>query len=166
MTATIDLVFDGQCGFCTRAVYALQRLDRHHRLRFHPFQRAGVRERFGLSFEEAHQAVWSFGPGPRQAGAAAVNASLDAALGVRMFSAVYRVPGLRQVQDHGYRWIADHRYRLRGVTPWCVSHPEDCGLAVAGAGCGWGASHSRRSEEAGFDQCSVSAPECRKSGEC
>lgn len=130
-----DLIFDGQCGFCTRAVLQLQRLDRKGRIQVHPFQHDGVLAEFGLSAEQTRQAVWFFASSRRLAGAAAVNAALDAALGTRVFLPVYRIPGIRHLQEWVYRWIATHRYRLRGVTPWCVTHPQDCELAVAGASC-------------------------------
>jgi len=130
--AVLDIVFDGRCGFCTRAAARLRRRDRHGRLRFHPFQRAGVLERFGLSDEQARGAAWAFErgerpePGPALRGAAAVNRALDVALGTRVFTAVYRLPGIRRLEDRGYRWVADHRGRLRGATPWCEAHPDDC----------------------------------------
>lgn len=130
----IDLVFDGGCGFCTRAVGWLRRLDRHGRVRVHPSQGSGVLQRFGLAEEEARAAVWAFQmpdptagrPGFRYRGAAAANRALDAALGIRLFVPLYRIPGIAWVQDRAYRWIADNRYRLRGVTPWCAEHPEAC----------------------------------------
>lgn len=132
----IDLVFDGDCGFCTRSALWIQGRDRDGSVHLHPLQRPGVLERFGLTHEEALSAVWAFRRGggagagfrstPPYRGAAAVNLALDAVFGTRIFSAVYRLPGLRWLQDLGYQWVADHRYLLRGATPWCLERPEDC----------------------------------------
>jgi predicted DCC family thiol-disulfide oxidoreductase YuxK len=38
----------------------------------------------------------------------------------------YRIPGIRQVQNAVYRWVADHRFRFPGTTPYCESHPVAC----------------------------------------
>lgn len=130
----IDLVFDGRCGFCTRAALWLERVDRRSRVHLHPLQRPGVLEQFGLTEGEALAALWAFPRGatahPHAArpyrGAAAVNLAADAAFDTRVFSALYRVPGVWWVQDRAYQWIADHRYLLRGVVPWCEQHTEDC----------------------------------------
>lgn len=135
---TLDVVFDGQCGVCTRAAAVLARIDRRDRVRLHPAQRPGVLERFGLSAEDAAAAAWAFvdgSPDRRYRGAAAVNRALDAALGGRVLSVLYRLPGMRQLQNRAYRWVAEHRYRLRGVTPWCTQHPEDCADAPPRASC-------------------------------
>lgn len=140
----VDLVFDGHCGFCTRAALWLQRADRHGRVQIHPLQRAGVLERFGLTEDEALSAAWAYrsttgGEASVRAavpyrGAAAVSLALDAVFGTRLFSTFYRVPGVWWVQDRVYQWVADHRYLLKGVTPWCAQHPEDCADAAAGEG--------------------------------
>ena len=132
---SVDLIFDGQCGFCTRAVNWILRLDKHSRLRVHPSQRAGVRERFRLSPDDRQEAAWAITPQQRISGAGAINLSLDAALGVSLFSPLYRLPGVRWAQDRIYAWVSSHRYLLRGTVPWCTSRPEDCELAVEGMSC-------------------------------
>lgn len=133
--ATLDLVFDGQCGFCTHAVGWIKRLDTRGRIRVHPFQQSGVRQRFALSEEETRSAAWAISRNGRVPGAGSINLALDVALGTRMFSAAYRVPGVRWLQDRAYAWIASHRYLLRGATPWCTVHPDECDLAIEGATC-------------------------------
>jgi len=121
------LIFDGDCGFCTRSRDLLARLDRRGRLRTLPYQRAGVAEAAGVSREDLSRAVfWDGGPGRRYWGAEAVNAALSAALGTGLPLRLYRLPGVRRLQDRVYRWVADNRHRLPGVTPWCTSHPESC----------------------------------------
>lgn len=133
--AVLDLVFDGQCGFCTRSALWLMRLDRRCRIRLHPAQRAGVRERFALSEEDMRSSAWAFSQGRRLSGAGAVSLALDTALGIRLFSMLYRLPLLHALEDRAYGWVATHRYLLRGVTPWCSAHPEDCELASPSASC-------------------------------
>lgn len=134
--APIDVVFDGNCGFCTRSAGWLRRIDRHGRVRLHPSQGAGVLQRFGLGEAEARSAVWAFElpsaagrPGYRYRGAAAANRAADAALGIRLFVPVYRLPVIHRVQDRVYAWVVANRYRLPGATPWCSEHPDDCGSA-------------------------------------
>jgi len=137
----MEAVFDGQCGFCTRAVGWVRRLDRHQRIAFHPFQDPLTLDAFRLSLEEARSAVWAIsdesplGDGVRFSGARAIAAILDTAVGGRFFSAFYGIPGVGRLQEAAYRWIAAHRYRLPGATPWCTEHPQDCAAAVPGAGC-------------------------------
>lgn len=139
----LDVVFDGQCGVCTRAALWLEARDRRGRIRVHPSQRPGVLAEFGISEEAAKQAAWAFeahgGAGgsamASYRGAAAINRALDVAFGTRLFLPLYRVPGIRWAQDRAYRWIAENRFRLRGVTPWCRSHPEDCPDVAGAASC-------------------------------
>jgi predicted DCC family thiol-disulfide oxidoreductase YuxK len=128
----LTLVFDGYCGFCTRSVGWIRRLDRSDRIELLPYQAAGVPEAHGLSHADCEAAVWALGPGSeRHRGAAAVNAALAAALGVRLPMALYRLSVVGWLQDAVYAWVARNRRRLPGVTPWCISHPE--------AGCAEGA---------------------------
>jgi predicted DCC family thiol-disulfide oxidoreductase YuxK len=55
-----------------------------------------------------------------------MNAALSTALGTRLPLWFYRIPGVHHVQDAVYRWIANHRYRFPGTTPYCESHPVAC----------------------------------------
>lgn len=122
----LDLIFDGRCGFCTRAVGWVHRLDRHRRISTHAYQEPDVLERFGLTESQAHTAVWAVVGGTPSAGAAAVAETLDTALGTRIFGKLYRIPPVRTAQDRVYQWVADHRGKFPGVTPWCECHPENC----------------------------------------
>lgn len=129
------LVFDGYCGFCTRAVLAVLTLDRRDRVRALPLQGPRVLELTGLTREQAlHQAWWITG-GERVGGAGAMAAACSTVTRVPLLR-VYRLPGVRQVADRGYRWVAEHRRLLRGVTPWCEAHPEAGCDADAGVSCG------------------------------
>ena len=122
------LFFDGACGMCTRSRDLLVRLDRTGELRTEPFQRSGTAERLGVPAQRlADSAWWMDSSGRVFSGAEAVNAALAAALGTRLPLLVYRVPAMRWLQDVLYRWVATHRYRFPGTTPYCESHPETCG---------------------------------------
>lgn len=132
------LVFDGYCGFCTRAVHAVVRLDRRGRIRALPLQGPRVLALTGLTRELAlHEAWWIGADGTRLGGAGAMAAAASAATGVPLVR-LYLVPGLRSVADRGYRWVAEHRRLLRGVTPHCVVHPEALCDEDVGHSCGPG----------------------------
>lgn len=121
------LVFDGECGFCTRTVRLFDRLDRHHRVRRIPLQGTEAKELTGLDYPQLKESVrWVTPGGDCLAGAEAVNAALSAILGTSAPSRVYRLPGVRQGQEAAYRWIAANRHRFPGVTPWCSQVPGEC----------------------------------------
>ncbi len=122
---TTVLIFDGYCGFCTRTVGWLLRLDRRNRLVALPYQAGHVLARYGLTAQACDEAAWAFSPdGRRHRGAGAINAALGAALGTRVPLAVYRLPGVRQAQEALYTWVSRNRRRFRGVTPWCEANPD------------------------------------------
>lgn len=67
------VVFDGWCGFCTRCVRLLARLDRHGRLELLAAQRDGVPERAAVTLDDAAAAAWTLAPGGvRASGAGAI----------------------------------------------------------------------------------------------
>jgi predicted DCC family thiol-disulfide oxidoreductase YuxK len=122
------LIFDGECGFCTRTRDLLARLDRRQRVKTVPFQSPGVAERAGISRDELATSVyWLDEDGSRYSGAQAANAALSAALGNDLPLRIYRAPGMRRLQEAVYRWVSNNRHRLPGTTPWCTSHPDSCG---------------------------------------
>jgi predicted DCC family thiol-disulfide oxidoreductase YuxK len=121
------LFFDGQCGMCTRSVYFLVRLDRTGELQTEPLQGAGVAERLGIQPSQLLESVrWLDSTGAVYSGAEAANAAVSAAIGTRLPLMIYRLPGIRSLQEVVYRWIAGHRYRFPGTTPYCESHPVAC----------------------------------------
>ena len=145
MSTRLHVVFDGRCGFCTRSVGWVRALDRHGRIELHPWQGPGVLERFRLAPEQASTSVWAVPAGHAAAdtdddghthshthsratsGARAISAILDTALGGRCFGAFYNLPLVGRAEEAVYRWVAAHRGRFPGVTPWCEQHPERCG---------------------------------------
>lgn len=110
------LVFDGECGFCTRWVGWVQRLDRGRRVDVQPYQAPGVPASIGATAQQCADSVQWLGPdGVRRTGADAVNAVLSTVVGVGLPSTLYaRTSGL---QERAYRWVADHRRRVPGHDP-------------------------------------------------
>ncbi len=102
-------------------------LDRHRRVTAVPFQRSATLAAHGLAVAQAEAAAWAIAPGGRRyRGAAAINAALGAALGTGLPLRLYALPGLRQLQDRVYDWVAANRHRLEGDPPHCDQHPADC----------------------------------------
>jgi predicted DCC family thiol-disulfide oxidoreductase YuxK len=119
--------FDGVCGVCTRARNFLVRHDRTGELRTETFQAPGVAERIGVPASRMFEMSWWLDDsGEVYGGAEAINAALSAALGTPWPLRIYRIAGIRTVQEAVYRWVAHHRYRFRGTTPYCESHPVAC----------------------------------------
>lgn len=121
------LFFDGNCGMCTRARDFLVRHNRTGNLETEPLQGPNVAERLGVPADRLLDSVrWLDQSGDVYSGAEAASAAVSVALGTRLPLLVYRIPGIRQAEDAVYRWVADHRYRFPGKTPYCESHPVSC----------------------------------------
>ena len=106
----------------------VQALDRLHRVTVVPFQQSGAAERAGLSIAQCESAAWAVTPGgERYRGAGAINATLAVALRTRLPLWVYELPGIRQLQDALYDWIAKNRGRFPGDSPYCQQYPDRCG---------------------------------------
>jgi predicted DCC family thiol-disulfide oxidoreductase YuxK len=121
------LFFDGACGMCTRSEELLLRLNRTCSLQTEPLQSPGAAERLGLTPSSLLESVrWLDSSGAVYSGAEAANAALSTAIGTKVPLLLYRIPGIRLIQDAIYRWVAAHRYRFPGTTPYCQSHPAAC----------------------------------------
>ncbi|MFD4291593.1 thiol-disulfide oxidoreductase DCC family protein [Rhodococcus sp. NPDC058505] len=117
----VDLLFDKDCGFCVWSVGWLHRLDRRGRVTATPLHAPGAVERFGVSVDQALEQAWAVDwRGDRHHGAGAINAALSGVLGTRIPLRVYRIPGIRQVQDRLYRLVARNRHRLPGSGGSCA----------------------------------------------
>lgn len=124
---TGTLFFDGGCGMCTRSVDLLLRFDRTGRIRTEPLQGPGVAERLGIAPDSLLESIrWLDASGAVYSGAEAANAAFSAAVGTSITLGIYRIPGIRFVEDFIYRWVADHRYKFPGKTPYCESYPTAC----------------------------------------
>ncbi|HEX6385417.1 MAG TPA: DUF393 domain-containing protein [Anaerolineae bacterium] len=74
----------------------------------------------GLSSRDGMTQVWFVtNDGRLYGGAAAVNEALRLVWWARPLTNLYRLPGVRQLEDKVYRWVADNRYRLPGGTATC-----------------------------------------------
>jgi predicted DCC family thiol-disulfide oxidoreductase YuxK len=121
------LFFDGACGMCTRSRDLLVKMDRTGNLQTEALQSPGTAERLGIAPASLLDSVrWLDSTGAVYSGAEAANAAFSAAIGTRIPLAIYRIPGIRSVEEAIYRWVATHRYRFPGTTPYCESHPSAC----------------------------------------
>ena len=112
---------------CTRTRNGLVRLDRSGALRTEPIQASGAADRLGVPADRLPESVWWLDDsGQVFAAAEAMTAALSVALGSRAPLRLYRLPGMRRLQERVYRWVATHRYRFPGTTPYCESHPAGC----------------------------------------
>jgi predicted DCC family thiol-disulfide oxidoreductase YuxK len=112
---------------CTRSRDLLLRMDRTGNLQTEPLQSPGVAQRLGIAPASLLDSVrWLDSSGAVYSRAQAANAALSAAVGTRIPLVIYRIPGIRFVEEAIYRWVAANRYRFPGTTPYCESHPSAC----------------------------------------
>jgi predicted DCC family thiol-disulfide oxidoreductase YuxK len=128
MNATAGtLFFDGACGMCTRSRDLLLRFNRTGSVQTETLQSPGTAQRLGIEPASLLESIrWVDASGAVYSGAEAANAAFSAAVGTRIPLAIYRIPGIRFIEEAVYRWIAAHRYRFPGTTPYCESHPTAC----------------------------------------
>lgn len=75
----------------------------------------------GLTDEDGLKQAWFVASNGRLTGGAeAINQALKYCWWLRPLTYLYPLPGIRQLQDRAYRWVADNRYRLPGSTPQCA----------------------------------------------
>ena len=108
------LLFDGQCAFCTRSSLRLQRWA-GNRLRRVPSQAKGALELHPRLSSEGTQARINLvtADGKLYGGAEAI-ARVVVLNPFGCFAWLYHVPGVRQLANAGYRFIARNRYRWWG----------------------------------------------------
>ncbi len=53
-------------------------------------------------------------------GAEAANMCFRYIWWARPFAYLYYIPGIRQIEDRLYRWVADNRYNMPGATDACA----------------------------------------------
>lgn len=114
------MIFDGDCGICTSSVTVIKRWIRP-RIDIEPWQRTDLAA-YGLTEAECTSAVQFVRPDRSVlAGSRAVMAMLRCAPQPwPVLGAVGDLPGVAQVADRVYRWIAANRSRLPGSTPACA----------------------------------------------
>jgi predicted DCC family thiol-disulfide oxidoreductase YuxK len=122
------LVYDGDCGFCTRWVTVLQRRMRAFP-NAQPWQRLDLTA-LGLTEPQVREAVqWVGRDGTQRSGARVASELLryQPSRTLRVLGALCDTAVVRPVAAVLYRWVAAHRYQLPGGTAAChveAPHPE------------------------------------------
>lgn len=110
------LVYDADCGFCTRSAKWLARSQRVH---IKPWQALDL-EQHGLTEEMVTEAAYWYDNGSLQAGEAAIAQALIARGGVwQIPGRVILLPGIRFVASRVYKVIARNRHAMPGGTNAC-----------------------------------------------
>jgi predicted DCC family thiol-disulfide oxidoreductase YuxK len=110
------VLYDGDCRFCQVQLGKLMALARPGAIEAVNFQQPGVLVRFpGLTHEACMKAMHLVTLDGRvyRGFEAAVRAVATRRI-VGWLAYAYYVPGLRQLLDAAYRWIAARRYRIMG----------------------------------------------------
>ena len=109
------LVYDGHCNFCRRQASRLLAWS-GGRLSLESFHAPGIFERYPrLSRAECEAAMQLVLPDGRiLSGAAAAAGAIRLNPPLAWVSFFYYLPGLKQISDALYRWIARNRYRFGG----------------------------------------------------
>ncbi|GAA3732981.1 thiol-disulfide oxidoreductase DCC family protein [Salinactinospora qingdaonensis] len=112
------LIYDGDCGFCTRSARQVERLP--VRVRLAPWQTSDLAA-LGIPEERARrEVVWVERPGPVRGGAAAVAELFKHCRGPwRLVGIAMTLPLIRTLAAWVYRLAAQNRHRLPGSTPAC-----------------------------------------------
>jgi predicted DCC family thiol-disulfide oxidoreductase YuxK len=116
------LIFDGDCGFCTRSVNVLKRLPIDAEVT--AFQFADL-ELYGTTEERAsYEVLWVDRSGRVYGGAQAIARLLVYAGGIYAVAGhLLRTPPLRWMATGVYRMIANNRQRMPGGTVACALPP-------------------------------------------
>jgi len=116
------LIFDGDCGFCTRAVNVLKRLPIDAEVTAYQFLDL---ELYGTTEERAtHEVLWVEPSGRIHGGAQAIARLLLTAGGIYAAAGwALRTPPIRWVAAGVYRVIANNRQRMPGGTAACALPP-------------------------------------------
>ena len=120
------LIFDGDCGFCTKTANLVKQLDTRGHIRVLPNHTTSLLDEVGLTFEQTLEAAWFVDEKGRQfRGAGAINTCLAAVHGLfEPLVWLYALPGVRQIEDMAYAWVARNRYRMPGSTAACKVEPH------------------------------------------
>lgn len=123
----VTVIFDGDCGLCTRTIRILQRWDRRESLQFRPCQSIPTTGWRGIWPSQCAQSVWAIADdGSFAGGSDAAYLILTSLLGNRWPYRIGRLPIIQQVSQAVYRIIAINRRRFPGDVPWCQQDPQGC----------------------------------------
>jgi predicted DCC family thiol-disulfide oxidoreductase YuxK len=77
-------------------------------------------KQLGLTDEDGMEKAWFVTKnGDLFGGAEAVNQAMRSCWWAKPITYLYYLPGIRQLQDWGYQWIAKNRHHLPGSTASC-----------------------------------------------
>lgn len=112
------LIYDGDCGFCTRSVRLAERLP--VRISIAPWQEVDLAA-FRTTQSRAEHEVLFVDPDGRLSGGSRAVAELlkHCAMPWRLLGYAMSAPVARTLADWLYRWVAANRHRLPGSTPAC-----------------------------------------------
>ena len=123
------LIFDGDCGFCTKTANLVKQLDAAvngaPKLRVLPNHTDDLLAETGLTFDQTLEAAWFVDAKGRQfRGAGAVNTALATIhWAFEPLVWLYALTPLRAIEDDLYAWVARNRYRMPGSTAACKVEP-------------------------------------------
>ncbi|MDO4784926.1 MAG: DUF393 domain-containing protein [Propionibacteriaceae bacterium] len=120
MPTTQLLLYDADCGFCTRCAQWLGRAAPARGYRIAPWQETDL-DSLGLTPQQCDEAAWFIAAdGTRHRGSAAIaQALLHGSAALRPLGVLLTFPGVRWLAALGYGWVARFRHRLPGGTPRC-----------------------------------------------
>lgn len=116
------LVYDADCGFCTRSVQLVRRVvDRRERFEIRPWQELDLAA-VGLTEQACDEAAQFVAADGRVSSGhrAIAHAVLHGAPPWRPVGLLLLAPGISPVAARVYRWIATHRHQLPGGTAACA----------------------------------------------
>ncbi|WP_281284722.1 thiol-disulfide oxidoreductase DCC family protein [Nonomuraea mesophila] len=117
------LVFDGDCGFCTKCIEIVRRHMRI-RARITPWQSADLAG-LGVTRERAqYELLWICERGVYGGAQAVAKLLIDAGPPWSLLGLTLRLPPMRWAAHALYRLVADNRYRLPGAGSACALPPE------------------------------------------
>jgi predicted DCC family thiol-disulfide oxidoreductase YuxK len=127
------LVYDPDCGFCTRSAVWLAR-RRPERVRTQPGLATAERDRLGLTEADLSQrAYWVDASGVLVGGSQAIAAALVARGGPSLpLGRLIASPFVAPASEAVYRWVADHRQLMPGSTDACAvpARPPSAGTSA------------------------------------
>lgn len=114
------VLFDGTCRFCTRSAHSLRRAF-GRRVTLQSFQEPGALDPYpSITHDAALKRMHVVLPDGRiYAGAEAFARIAASTPVVGWLAFAYYIPGIRQLADFGYDFIARNRYRLMGRQEAC-----------------------------------------------
>ncbi len=108
------VIYDGECAFCINQVHRIQQLDRKAQFEYLPRQDSNTELRFPvLATEDFNSGMRLISPeGKLYVGADAIYQIAMRLPGLKYIAWLYQVPGIRQLAQLAYAWVAANRKKL------------------------------------------------------